>query len=166
MYCGKFDFICVSPRSLLFGHFPTLKVVGQLYSQFAIVVAICLILSVIESKIILPPQNLRPTLIPKTRPSRNPIAKCGQLFNVAQTMVLQCLSDRNLQAQYTDVRLISRYAVCWFLIAVFLLVMSMHSLARFVLAFSLNSWGTTGSRKPDEKQRCQLMGKQPCVYSP
>lgn len=95
---------------------------GQLYSQFAIVVAICLILSVIESKIILPAHLAHINTQKST--STNPIAKVWAMIQRGADNGLQWFSDR-IYKPSIDVALNHRYAVCLFFIAVFLLVMSM-----------------------------------------
>ena len=95
---------------------------GQLYSQFAIVVAICLILSVIESKIILPAHLAHINTRKST--STNPIAKVWAMIQRGADNGLQWFSDRVYKPSI-DVALNHRYAVCLFFIAVFLLVMSM-----------------------------------------
>jgi len=95
---------------------------GQLYSQFAIVVAICLILSVIESKIILPAHLAHINTQKST--SSNPIAKGWSLIQRGADNGLQWFSDR-IYKPSIDVALNHRYAVCLFFIAIFLLVMSM-----------------------------------------
>jgi multidrug efflux pump subunit AcrB len=95
---------------------------GQLYSQFAIVVAICLILSVIESKIILPAHLAHINTQKST--STNPIAKLWAMIQRGADNGLQWFSDRVYKPSI-DVALTHRYAVCLFFIALFLLVMSM-----------------------------------------
>jgi multidrug efflux pump subunit AcrB len=95
---------------------------GQLYSQFAIVVAICLILSVIESKIILPAHLAHINTRKST--NTNPIAKVWAMIQRGADNGLQWFSDR-IYKPSIDVALNHRYAVCLFFIAVFLLVMSM-----------------------------------------
>lgn len=95
---------------------------GQLYSQFAIVVAICLVLSVIESKIILPAHLAHINTRKSTR--TNPIAKGWAWIQRGADNGLQWFSDR-IYKPSIDLALTHRYAVCIFFIAIFLLVMSM-----------------------------------------
>ncbi|MFT2097751.1 efflux RND transporter permease subunit [Marinomonas sp. 2405UD66-6] len=95
---------------------------GQLYSQFAIVVAICLVLSVIESKVILPAHLAHINTRKSTR--TNPIAKGWALVQRGADNGLQWFSDR-IYKPSIDIALNHRYAICIFFFAVFLLVMSM-----------------------------------------
>ncbi|MEP0073155.1 MAG: efflux RND transporter permease subunit [Marinomonas sp.] len=95
---------------------------GQLYSQFAIVVAICLVLSVIESKVILPAHLAHINTRKSTR--TNPIAKGWALIQRGADNGLQWFSDR-IYKPSIDIALNHRYAICIFFFAVFLLVMSM-----------------------------------------
>ncbi|WOD07896.1 efflux RND transporter permease subunit [Marinomonas sp. GJ51-6] len=95
---------------------------GQLYSQFAIVVAICLVLSVIESKIILPAHLAHINTRKSTR--TNPIAKGWALIQRGADSGLQWFSDR-IYKPSIDIALNHRYAICIFFFAIFLLVMSM-----------------------------------------
>ncbi|ETI62295.1 efflux RND transporter permease subunit [Marinomonas profundimaris] len=95
---------------------------GQLYSQFAIVVAICLILSVIESKIILPAHLAHINTRKSTR--TNPIAKLWAMIQRGADNGLQWFSDRVYKPSI-DIALNHRYAICLFFVAIFLLVMSM-----------------------------------------
>jgi len=95
---------------------------GQLYSQFAIVVAICLVLSVIESKIILPAHLAHIN----TRKSTNK-HRLSRAWGVVQTTAdtgLQWFSDR-VYHPTIDLALHHRYAVLILFIAVFFLIMSM-----------------------------------------
>jgi len=95
---------------------------GQLYSQFAMVVAICLVLSVIESKIILPAHLAHINTRKSTR--TNPIAKGWAWIQRGADNGLQWFSDY-IYKPSIDVALNHRYAICIFFFAIFLLVMSM-----------------------------------------
>lgn len=95
---------------------------GQLYSQFAIVVAICLILSVIESKIILPAHLAHINTRKST--STNPIARLWAMIQRGADNGLQWFSDR-IYKPSIKIALNHRYAICLFFVAIFLLVMSM-----------------------------------------
>ncbi|MBD5770107.1 efflux RND transporter permease subunit [Marinomonas colpomeniae] len=95
---------------------------GQLYSQFAIVVAICLVLSVIESKIILPAHLAHINTQKSTR--TNPISRAWAMVQHGADSGLQWFSDR-IYRPAIEIALNHRYAICLFFIAIFLLVMSM-----------------------------------------
>tara|TARA_R110001606_G_scaffold49068_2_gene124119 strand:- start:34577 stop:37831 length:3255 start_codon:yes stop_codon:yes gene_type:complete len=95
---------------------------GQLYSQFATVVAICLILSVIESKIILPAHLAHINTQKSTR--TNPISKAWAMVQQGADFGLQWFSER-IYRPTIDLALNHRYAVCLFFIAIFVLVISM-----------------------------------------
>lgn len=95
---------------------------GQVYSQFALVVAICLVLSVIESKIILPAHlshiNTRKSI------RTNPIARFWAMIQHSADTSLEWFSDR-IYKPSIDASLKHRYAICLFFIAVFILVISL-----------------------------------------
>lgn len=95
---------------------------GQLYSQFATVVAICLILSVIESKIILPAHLAHINTQKSTR--TNPLSKAWAMVQQGADSGLQWFSER-IYRPTIDLALTHRYAVCVFFIAIFALVISM-----------------------------------------
>lgn len=95
---------------------------GQLYSQFAIVVAICLILSVIESKIILPAHLAHLNTQKSTR--TNPLSKAWGMVQQGADSGLQWFSER-IYRPAMDLSLNHRYAVCLLFIALFILVISM-----------------------------------------
>lgn len=95
---------------------------GQLYSQFATVVAICLILSVIESKIILPAHLAHINTQKSTR--TNPMSKAWAMVQQGADSGLQWFSER-IYRPTIDLALTHRYAVCVFFIAIFALVISM-----------------------------------------
>ncbi|TYL48392.1 efflux RND transporter permease subunit [Marinomonas sp. IMCC 4694] len=95
---------------------------GQLYAQFATVVAICLILSVIESKIILPAHLAH---INTQKSSRtNPISRAWAMVQDGADFGLQWFSDR-LYRPAIEKALHHRYAIFIAFIAVFALVISM-----------------------------------------
>ncbi|MGB3601721.1 MAG: efflux RND transporter permease subunit [Marinomonas sp.] len=95
---------------------------GQLYSQFAIVVAICLVLSVIESKIILPAHlahiNTRKSI------NKNVLSRSWGMIQQGADASIQWFSD-NVYRPLIDLSLRYRYAVLVLFVAVFMLVMSM-----------------------------------------
>lgn len=95
---------------------------GQLYSQFATVVAICLVLSVIESKIILPAHLAHINTQKSTR--TNPISKAWAMVQQGADFGLQWFSER-IYRPMIDLALNYRYAVCLLFIAIFILVISM-----------------------------------------
>lgn len=95
---------------------------GQLYSQFATVVAICLILSLIESKLILPAHLAHLN----TRPSStaNPLLLGWQKIQKGADWLLNRFSERCYQP-VIDFALHHRYAVLVLFVALFALVISM-----------------------------------------
>lgn len=95
---------------------------GQLYSQFAIVVAICLVLSVIESKVILPAHLAHINTRKSTR--TNPIARFWALIQRGADNGLEWFSER-LYRPAIELALNYRYAVLTVFMAIFILVMSM-----------------------------------------
>ncbi len=95
---------------------------GQLYSQFAIVVAICLVLSVIESKVILPAHLAHINTRKSAR--TNSIAKGWAAVQHGADAGLQWFSER-LYRPTIETSLNYRYAILLFFIAIFLLVISM-----------------------------------------
>lgn len=95
---------------------------GQLYSQFAIVVAICLILSVIESKVILP-AHLAHLNTRKAKPT-NILSKAWGTVQKGADNGLQWFSEKCYRPAI-DFSLKHRYALLVLFIALFVLVMSM-----------------------------------------
>ncbi|RBP85588.1 efflux RND transporter permease subunit [Marinomonas rhizomae] len=95
---------------------------GQLYSQFATVVAICLVLSVIESKIILPAHLAHINTQKST--STNPISKAWAMVQKGADYSLQWFSE-HIYRPTIDLALNYRYAVSLLFIATFILVISM-----------------------------------------
>lgn len=95
---------------------------GVLYSQFAMVVTICLILSIIESKLILPAHLAH--INTKKRTATNPVAAVWKRCQETADGGLNWVNERCYQPliQWT---LIYRYAVVTAFIALFILVMSM-----------------------------------------
>ena len=84
--------------------------------------AICLILSVIESKIILPAHLAHINTQKSTR--TNPISKAWAMVQQGADFGLQWFSER-IYRPTIDLALNHRYAVCLFFIAIFVLVISM-----------------------------------------
>ncbi|MBU1139932.1 MAG: efflux RND transporter permease subunit, partial [Proteobacteria bacterium] len=95
---------------------------GQLYSQFATVVAICLVLSVIESKFILP-AHLAHLNTRKNR-SRNPLLRGWQIIQHGADYSLNWFSARCYQP-LIELALSYRYAVVILFVALFALVIAM-----------------------------------------
>lgn len=95
---------------------------GKLYSQFAIVVAICLVLSLIESKFILPAHlahlNTRPRI------TTNPLVLLWQKVQNCANWLLNSFSERCYQPLIAFA-IHYRYAVLVLFIAVFALIISM-----------------------------------------
>ena len=95
---------------------------GQLYAQFATVVAICLILSVIESKLILPAHLAHINTQKSTK--TNPLSRAWAMVQHGADSGLQWFSNR-IYSPTIELALNYRYAVCLLFIAVFMLVISM-----------------------------------------
>ncbi|MGY8810136.1 MAG: efflux RND transporter permease subunit [Pseudomonadales bacterium] len=95
---------------------------GQLYAQFATVVAICLVLSVIESKLILPAHLAH--ISTHRQPSSNRLARGWQWLQNRADGGLNWVNERCYRP-LIDFALVHRYAVIVLFIALFILVMSM-----------------------------------------
>ncbi|TDO99846.1 efflux RND transporter permease subunit [Marinomonas balearica] len=95
---------------------------GKIYSQFAIVVAICLVLSVIESKIILP-AHLSHINTRKNTP-KNVVTKVWSRIQQAANSGLMLFSEY-LYRPTINFSLTHRYAILIGFISIFALVMSM-----------------------------------------
>ncbi|WP_137170167.1 efflux RND transporter permease subunit [Marinomonas sp. FW-1] len=95
---------------------------GQLYAQFATVVAICLILSIIESKLILPAHLAHINTQKSTK--TNPLSGAWAMVQRGADSGLQWFSNR-IYSPTIELALHYRYAVCVLFIAVFILVISM-----------------------------------------
>ena len=95
---------------------------GELYSQFAIVVAICLILSVIESKLILPAHLAHLNTRPQN--SSNLLLRLWQMIQHAADRALEIFTERCYRV-VIEYALHYRYAVTILFIALFILVGSM-----------------------------------------
>ncbi|WP_320040612.1 efflux RND transporter permease subunit [uncultured Desulfobacter sp.] len=95
---------------------------GELYSQFAIVVTICLVLSVIESKLILPshlaPLNTRQT------PGKNPIKRGWMWVQKITDQSLNQVNER-IYGPLIKIALHHRYAVLVVFAGIFIFVLSM-----------------------------------------
>ena len=95
---------------------------GELYSQFAVVVAICLILSVIESKFILPAHlahlNTRPQV------SSNPLMRLWQMVQHGADLALKFFTERCYKP-VIEYALHYRYTVIIVFVTLFILVVSM-----------------------------------------
>jgi multidrug efflux pump subunit AcrB len=95
---------------------------GSLYSQFAMIVAICLILSVIESKLILPSHLAH--LKTHKKESHNPVTKGWHAIQRAADGSLQWFNEK-IYKSTIHLALQYRYAVVILFIAVLVLVLSM-----------------------------------------
>jgi len=95
---------------------------GQLYSQFATVVAICLLLSVVESKLILPSHLAH--LNTQRQTSRNVLLRGWQKVQQAAENGLNWFNERCYRP-FIEIALNYRYAVVIFFLAIFALVVSM-----------------------------------------
>lgn len=95
---------------------------GQLYSQFAIVVAICLVLSVVESKLILPAHLAH--LNTSQRTAANPLLRFWQNIQKGADWGLSMFSERCYRP-LIEYALHHRYAMTIVFIALFVLVVSM-----------------------------------------
>ncbi|MGJ8620978.1 MAG: efflux RND transporter permease subunit [Methylophilaceae bacterium] len=95
---------------------------GQLYSQFAYVVTICLVLSIIESKLILP-AHLAHLKTHQTN-SGNPLSALWQKIQQGADNGLNWFSQKLYQPTI-DIALTYRYAVAVLFIAVFAFVIAM-----------------------------------------
>ncbi|MCB1704441.1 MAG: efflux RND transporter permease subunit [Halioglobus sp.] len=95
---------------------------GVLYSQFAMVVTICLVLSIIESKLILPAHLAH--IDTRKRAAGNPVSAFWQRCQAAADGGLNWLNQRCYRP-LIQWALVHRYAVVLLFVALFLLVMSM-----------------------------------------
>ncbi len=95
---------------------------GELYSQFAVVVTICLILSVIESKLILPAHLAH--LNTKSQNSNNPVLRFWQMIQHGADRAFTIFTERCYRP-VIEYALHYRYPVIIVFIALFVLVVSM-----------------------------------------
>tara|TARA_R110002111_G_scaffold125118_1_gene189689 strand:- start:2245 stop:5412 length:3168 start_codon:yes stop_codon:yes gene_type:complete len=95
---------------------------GQIYAQFAAVVTICLLLSIVESKLILPAHLAH--LNTHRRARRNPFLEVWRRIQQGADSGLQWFNDRIYKA-VIDWALAYRYAVLVLFLALFVLVMAM-----------------------------------------
>lgn len=95
---------------------------GQLYSQFALVVAICLILSLVESKLILPAHLAH--LNTRVKVATNPLLLFWQKIQKGADWLLNQFSERCYRPAIASA-LSYRYAVVILFLALFVLVVSM-----------------------------------------
>lgn len=95
---------------------------GELYSQFAVVVAICLILSVIESKLILPAHLAHLNTRPKV--SSNWLMRLWQMVQHSADRAVQLFTERCYKP-IIEYALHYRYSVIIVFVALFILVVSM-----------------------------------------
>ena len=95
---------------------------GQIYAQFAAVVTICLLLSIVESKLILPAHLAH--LNTHRRTSRNPFFEIWRRIQQGADDGLQWFNDR-VYKPIIDKALAYRYAVLVLFVALFVLVMTM-----------------------------------------
>ncbi len=92
---------------------------GQVYSQFAVIVTICLLLSVVESKLILPAHLAH---LNTHKPQQQP--NLWQRIQLAADNGLQWFNDR-LYTPVIDKAIQYRYAVTCLFVAIFILVIGM-----------------------------------------
>lgn len=95
---------------------------GQLYAQFATVVTICLLLSLVESKFILPSHLAH--LNTHKSPGRNPLMRAIRFIQNGADTALQWFSEK-LYRPVLEAALSYRYAVTVLFLALFCLVVSM-----------------------------------------
>lgn len=96
---------------------------GKLYAQFAAVVTICLLLSVVESKLILP-SHLSHLQTHRNKKASNPLARLWQAMQNLADGSLQFFNER-LYRPTIKVCLTYRYAVVVLALALFVAVVSM-----------------------------------------
>ncbi|WP_417552124.1 efflux RND transporter permease subunit [Marinomonas fungiae] len=113
---------------------------GQLYAQFAAVVAICLILSVIESKLILPAHLAH--LNTHRKPPKNLLARAWAKIQHGADASLQWFNER-VYASLILRAIEFRYAVLVLFLAVFALVISMPMTGAIRMSFFPNIPGDT-----------------------
>ncbi len=126
---------------------------GQLYSQFATVVAICLILSIIESKLILPSHLSHLNTTP--RKSNNPLRWCWQQIQRGSDMVLTWVNEICYR-RLISLAVTYRYAVVTLFAVCFVLVISMPFTGAVRLSFFPEITGDT--------VRAELTMKQDAGY--
>jgi len=105
---------------------------GELYSQFAMVVAICLVLSVIESKLILPSHLAH--LNTRQQTSSNPVLRLWGYIQGCADRGLNFFSERCYQP-IIGYALQHRYAMGLFFMAFFVLVVSMPFTGKLRVSF-------------------------------
>ncbi|WP_317932925.1 efflux RND transporter permease subunit [Halioxenophilus sp. WMMB6] len=105
---------------------------GNLYSQFAQVVAACLVLSIVESKLILPSHLAH--LDTRERPAKNPLAALWQVCQKAADGVLQWFNQRCYRP-LIGLALHHRYTVLTLFFTLFVLVMTMPFTGAVRLSF-------------------------------
>ena len=105
---------------------------GELYSQFAMVVAICLILSVIESKLILPAHLAHLNTRPQN--SSNLLLRLWQMIQHGADRALAMFTERCYRP-VIEYSLHFRYAVVIVFVALFLLVVSMPFTGKLRVSF-------------------------------
>ena len=115
---------------------------GQLYSQFAAIVTICLLLSVVESKLILPAHLAH--LNTRRSVSHNPVLRLWQRIQQGADGGLQWFNER-IYKPVIDLALAYRYAVVVGFIALLLLVLSMPFTGAVRLSFFPDIPGDTVS---------------------
>jgi len=113
---------------------------GELYAQFADVVAICLILSIVESKLILPAHLAH--LKTHRRPTRNPLLRGWQWVQRGADLGMTLFRDR-LYRPLLEQALIHRYATVLIFLTVLVLVISMPFTGAVRLSFFPDILGDT-----------------------
>ncbi|WP_026259683.1 efflux RND transporter permease subunit [Desulfobacter curvatus] len=95
---------------------------GELYSQFATVVTICLVLSVIESKLILPSHLAH--LNTRQTPGKNPIQRSWMWVQKITDQSLNLVNE-HIYGPLIKIALHHRYAVLVVFVGIFIFVISM-----------------------------------------
>ena len=113
---------------------------GQLYAQFAAVVTICLLLSVVESKLILPAHLAH--LNTQQSPSRHPLRNAWRRVQGGADGALQWF-NRRIYHPLIHKAIDHRYAIIVLFIAVFALVASMPFTGAIRISFFPNIPGDT-----------------------
>lgn len=113
---------------------------GHLYSQFAAIVSICLTLSIIESKLILPAHLAH--LKTHITPSKNPLARLWQAVQNSADRGLEFFTDR-IYLPLIHHAITHRYAVAALFLAILIAIMSLPFSGVVKMGFFPNIPGET-----------------------
>jgi len=113
---------------------------GQLYSQFAIVVSVCLVLSLIESKLILP-AHLSHLNTGRSK-SNSPYLALWHKVQLVTGFCLQWFNE-HIYRRVIELALVHRYTISIIFMAVFVLVISMPLTGQVRLSFFPDVAGDT-----------------------